>query len=57
MTGEPVRAGADNVIAQLKTAGAKLNSTNPDDYVDTSLLDDLKKQGVPAELEKKYGKR
>jgi ABC-type nitrate/sulfonate/bicarbonate transport system substrate-binding protein len=56
-TGEPVRAGADNVIAQLKSAGVTLNSTNPDDYVDTSILDDLKKQGVFAALEKKYGKR
>ncbi|HEX9466710.1 MAG TPA: ABC transporter substrate-binding protein [Alphaproteobacteria bacterium] len=57
VTGEPLRAGADNVIAQMKTAGVRLNSTNPDDYVDTGILEDLKKQGVFTALEQKYGRR
>lgn len=55
-TGEPTRAGADNVIAQLQTAGVALNSTRFEDYVDTSLLEDLKKQDAFVALERKYGR-
>jgi len=54
LTGEPVRAGAVNVIAQLQTSGMRLKSTNPDDYVDTSILEELSRQGAFAEFERKY---
>ena len=54
VTGEPVRAGAVNVIAQLQNSGMHLNGTNPDDYVDTSILEELRRQGVFAEFERKY---
>jgi NitT/TauT family transport system substrate-binding protein len=47
---EPVRAGADNIIAQFPPEVSR----NVDDYVDASLLDALKKDGSFAALEKKY---
>jgi len=53
-TGEPVRAGAVNVIAQLQVSGRRLSSTNPDDYVDTGILQELRRHGVFAEFERKY---
>jgi len=54
---EPTRAGAENVIAQFAAVGIVLKSTNVDDYIDTSILDGLKKDGFIAALERKYGKR
>jgi NitT/TauT family transport system substrate-binding protein len=54
VTGEPTHAGAVNVITQLQTSGKRLNSTNPDDYVDTSILEELSRQGVFTELDRKY---
>lgn len=54
--GMPTRAGAENVIAQLQTAGMRLNSTRVEDYVDTSLLDQLRTQGILAAFERKYGR-
>ncbi len=47
----PVRAGADNIIAQFPAEVSR----NVDDYVDASLLEDLKKDGSLAALKKKYG--
>jgi NitT/TauT family transport system substrate-binding protein len=52
--GEIDRAGAENVLTAVAPANA---SRNLDDYIDTSLTDDLRKQGFFAELEKKYGKK
>jgi NitT/TauT family transport system substrate-binding protein len=46
----PVRAGADNIIAQFPPEVSR----NIDDYVDASLLDALNKDGSFAALEKKY---
>jgi len=47
----PVRAGADNIIAQFPADVSR----KVEDYVDTSLLDELKKDGTLAALHKKYG--
>jgi len=47
----PVRADADNVIAQFPAEVSR----RVEDYVDASLLDDLKKDGSLAALKKKYG--
>jgi NitT/TauT family transport system substrate-binding protein len=49
---EPSQAGADNIMAQFPGGNSKL-----DDYVDTSLLDELKKEGFIASLQEKYNKR
>lgn len=46
----PVRAGADNIIAQFPPEVSR----NVDDYVDASLLDGLQKDGSLAAIEKKY---
>jgi ABC-type nitrate/sulfonate/bicarbonate transport system substrate-binding protein len=49
---EPVRAGADNVIAQFPAEVSR----RVEDYVDTSLLDALARQGAFSALQKKYGR-
>lgn len=41
----PSRASAQGVIQQLQNIGSKFGSTNPDDYLDVSLLDSLQKEG------------
>jgi ABC-type nitrate/sulfonate/bicarbonate transport system substrate-binding protein len=48
---EPVRAGADNIIAQFPAEVSR----KVEDYVDGSLLDELEKDGSLAALKKKYG--
>jgi NitT/TauT family transport system substrate-binding protein len=48
---EPVRAGADNIIAQFPAEVSR----RVEDYVDASLLDELKRDGSLAALKKKYG--
>jgi ABC-type nitrate/sulfonate/bicarbonate transport system substrate-binding protein len=50
---EPARKGAENIIAQFPPAVSR----NVDDYVDTSILDGLKREGFFATLEQKYGRR
>ena len=50
---EPVRAGADNIIAQFPAEV----SGKVEDYVDASLLEELKQDGSLAALKKKYGAR
>src|SRR5262249_52751003 len=47
---EPSRRGAENVIAQFPEGVSR----NVDDYVDTSILDALSKDGVFAHLAQKY---
>lgn len=54
---EPSRDGARNVIEQLKDVGTEIGSTNPDDYLDTGIVDGLKKSGFIAALQKKYNVR
>jgi NitT/TauT family transport system substrate-binding protein len=48
---EPVRAGADNIIAQFPADVSR----KVEDYVDPSVLDGLAKDGAFAPLERKYG--
>jgi NitT/TauT family transport system substrate-binding protein len=50
---EPSRPGAQNIIDQFPA----LRSRSIDDYVDTGLLDVLKKEGFFVEMERKYAKR
>ncbi len=50
---EPTSAAAANILAQFPAGG----STNVADYVDTGVLDELKRQGFFQALEQKYGKR
>jgi NitT/TauT family transport system substrate-binding protein len=50
---EPTSAAAANILAQFPSGG----STNVSDYVDTSILDELKRRGFFKVLEQKYGKR
>ena len=47
------RKGAENVLTTVAPASA---SHNLDDYIDTSLTDELRKNGFIAAMEKKYGK-
>ena len=47
----PVRAGADNIIAQFPAEVSR----RVEDYVDASLLEELKADGALAALQKKYG--
>jgi len=48
---EPVRAGADNIIAQFPAEVSR----KVEDYVDVSLIEELKKDGSLTALKKKYG--
>jgi NitT/TauT family transport system substrate-binding protein len=41
----PTEASAKGVIEQLQKIGIKIEDTNPKDYLDLSLLDDLQKDG------------
>jgi hypothetical protein len=50
---EPSLKGAENVIARIGGPG----STNPADYIDTSLIERLRNEGFFAAMERKYGKR
>ena len=47
---EPTRAGAANVLAQFPAGEAK----GIDDYLDLGILDELKKSGFVADLQRKY---
>lgn len=51
---EPSRAGAANVIEQLRAIGLKVGSANVDDYLDTSIIESLKKDGYLPALQRKY---
>jgi hypothetical protein len=48
---DPVRAGADTIIAQFPAEVSR----RVEDYVDASLLEELKRDGSLAALKKKYG--
>jgi len=50
---EPSIKGAENVIAQI----GGTDSQNLGDYVDTGLIDGLRRDGFFAAMEQKYGKR
>lgn len=47
---EPTAAAAENTLAQFAAGG----SVNPADYIDTSVLDELRASGFTAGLERKY---
>jgi ABC-type nitrate/sulfonate/bicarbonate transport system substrate-binding protein len=47
---EPTAAAAENTLAQFAGSG----SVGPADYIDTSILDELKASGFTARLERKY---
>jgi NitT/TauT family transport system substrate-binding protein len=50
---DPSRTGAQNIIEQFPV----LKSRDVRDYVDTALLDQLRKDGFFAEMERKYARR
>ncbi len=50
--GEMSRAGAENIIATVAAPDA---SHDPDDYMDTDVLDRLRGEGFSEAMEKKYG--
>jgi NitT/TauT family transport system substrate-binding protein len=47
---EPTPAAAENTLAQFAASG----SVNPADYIDSSILDELRASGFTAGLERKY---
>ncbi len=49
---EPTRKGAENILAQFPGG-----STKVEDYVDTSLLDEIKAEGFVTQMQQKYNKR
>ncbi len=49
---EPSVKGAENIMAQLTDGKSKL-----DDFIDTSLLDEIKKEGFIAQMQQKYNRR
>ncbi|MFL6798256.1 MAG: ABC transporter substrate-binding protein [Xanthobacteraceae bacterium] len=50
----PSPEGAKNVLSQLQGMGIQVGSTNVDDYLDLSILRDLKQNGFMAELEQRF---
>jgi NitT/TauT family transport system substrate-binding protein len=48
---EPSQKGAENILAQFPGG-----STRMEDYIETSLLDEIKREGFIAELERKYNR-
>jgi NitT/TauT family transport system substrate-binding protein len=50
----PSREGAQNVLAQLEAIGTDIGSRNVDDYLDLSVIQQLKQEGYFAQLEKTY---
>ncbi|MBI3014817.1 MAG: hypothetical protein HYY65_07125, partial [Candidatus Tectomicrobia bacterium] len=52
---EPSRAGAENVIEQLQAIGIQVGSKNLDDYLDTRIIQNLKREGFFTALKQQYG--
>jgi NitT/TauT family transport system substrate-binding protein len=50
----PSIAGANNVIAQLQAIGVEVGSKDVNDYVDTSIIDNLKYDGYFDQMTKVY---
>jgi ABC-type nitrate/sulfonate/bicarbonate transport system substrate-binding protein len=46
---EPSQKGAENILAQLPGGSSKI-----EDYIDTSLLDEIGKEGFIAQMQQKY---
>ena len=53
---EPSRAGAENVLAQLPAIGTRVGSKNVNDYIDSSLIEQLKRDGFFDGLRRKYSR-
>ncbi|HTM07566.1 MAG TPA: ABC transporter substrate-binding protein [Verrucomicrobiae bacterium] len=52
---EPSRAGAENVIAELQAIGVAVGSRNPEDHLDSGIIQTLKKEGFFTALKRQYG--
>jgi NitT/TauT family transport system substrate-binding protein len=53
----PSREGAETMIRELPAQGLRLKSVDVADYIDTSLIDDLKREGFFETMKTKYGVR
>jgi NitT/TauT family transport system substrate-binding protein len=49
---EPSQKGAENILAQLPGGSRRMA-----DYIDTSLLEEIRREGFIAEMERKYNRR
>jgi len=49
---EPSQKGAENILAQFPGGSSRI-----EDYIDMSLLEEIKQEGFIAEMERKYNKR
>jgi ABC-type nitrate/sulfonate/bicarbonate transport system substrate-binding protein len=50
----PSVEGAKSVLEQLESIGTDIGSRNVNDYLDLSIIDQLKQEGYFAQLEKAY---
>lgn len=53
MDPEPLRAGAENAIENLQAIGISIPNKNLEDYLDTEIVQALKKEGFLPELARK----
>jgi ABC-type nitrate/sulfonate/bicarbonate transport system substrate-binding protein len=49
---EPAQKGAENILAQFPGGSSRI-----EDYIDVSLLEEIKREGFIAEMERKYNRR
>jgi NitT/TauT family transport system substrate-binding protein len=49
---EPSQKGAENILAQFPGGSSRI-----EDYIDVSLLEEIKREGFIAEMERKYNRR
>jgi hypothetical protein len=50
----PTLAGAQSVLEQLVATGTEIGSSNPNDYLDLSIIEGLRKDGYLEQLAKTY---
>ncbi len=50
----PSVEGAKNVLEQLEAIGTDIGSRNVNDYLDLSIIDQLKQEGYFAQMAKTY---
>jgi ABC-type nitrate/sulfonate/bicarbonate transport system substrate-binding protein len=50
----PTMAGAQNVLEQLVAIGTEIGSKNPNDYLDLTIIEGLRKDGYFDQLAKTY---
>ena len=50
----PSRAGAETMLKEFPALGTPVKSTNVADYVDTSLIEELRREGIFDAMKKKY---